>query len=224
MSTEQPQCQAITKAGERCKNKAKAGSIYCGVHAALAETVEIEAIEPVVAEGTPSPASSGPSPEQTAFSVLLTALNQLAQEMQHRFPEFIPPSYSAQGLRELVSHNVERITPDIQSDLLSDLKSNIEGTSPKDLVDPETWKGLWYILNYVAQAQTESAMSYLSERLSSLPGMDTMSELASNLEGTSPKDFVDPETWKGLYLIVNYTVRGTASDLKRKLMGDNEDE
>lgn len=31
-SSEAPQCRAITKKGSRCKNKAKVGSGYCGVH------------------------------------------------------------------------------------------------------------------------------------------------------------------------------------------------
>lgn len=241
MSAEQPECQATTKAGTRCKNHAKVGSIYCGVHAPLYEaadnaTADAEAEQPAAGAKMPSDASAASASqtgEQTALAVLLTALNQLAQEMQQRYPDFIPPSYSTQDLRELVYHNLERFTPDVQSELLSDLKTNIEGTSPKDLMDPDVWKGLWYVLNYAAQAQAESAIKYLAERLAglpgmsyvaNLPGMDVVSELAANLEGASPKDFVDPDTWKGMYMLVNYTVQGTASDLKRKLLGDEDDE
>lgn len=244
MSAEQPECLATTKAGIRCKNHAKVGSVYCGVHAPLFEAAEndtsdtVDASEPAVAtkmppDAPPAAASAAEPGEQTALSVLLTALNQLAQEMHQRYPDFVPPAYSTQDLRDLVYHNFERFTPDIQNELLSDLKTNIEGTSPKDLMDPDVWKGLWYILNYAAQAQAESAIKYLAERLASLPGMnyvanlpgmDVVSELAANLEGASPKDFVDPDTWKGMYMLVNYTVQGTASDLKRKLLGDEDDE
>ena len=60
--------------------------------------------------------------------------------------------------------------------------------------------------------------------VANLPGMGTVSELAANFEGASPKDFVDPDTWKGLYMVVNYTVQGTASDMKRKLLGDEDDD
>ncbi len=238
MSEERMRCQAITKAGTQCKNYARPGSKYCGIHAHLAEEAESQT-KAAATEGskpeadvTESAAMDEIATDQSALSTLLHGLTQLAHELQERTPAFVPPAFTPEGLLDLLKSNVERFTPDMHSELLDTLKSNFEGTTPQDLVDPETWKGLWYILNYLAQAQAKSTLEYVSERLSSLPGMgyvsnlpgmDTVSALASNLEGASPKDLVDPETWKGLYLVVNYTIQGTARDLKRKLAGDEEE-
>lgn len=245
MSEERMRCQAITKAGTQCKNYARPGSQYCGVHARLAEEIEETAtlaeesqtgaaaieIDESEAGAAESAGMDEVAAEQSALAALLQGLTQLAHELQERTPAFVPPAFTPEGLLDLLKNNVDRFTPDMHSDLLDTLKSNFEGTTPQDLVDPETWKGLWYILNYLAQAQAKSTLEYVSERLSSLPGIsyvsslpgaDTVSALASNLEGASPKDFVDPETWKGLYLVVNYTIRGAASDLKRKLAGEDE--
>lgn len=247
MSEERMRCQAITKAGTLCKNYARPGSKYCGIHARLAEkeaektavpAAEMETDEPeekiVETAKTVEVKTADETPaEQSALGVLLEALTQLTHELQERTPAFVPPAFTPEGLLDLLKNNIDRFTPDMHSELLDTLKSNFEGTTPQDLVDPETWKGLWYILNYLAQAQAKSTLEYVSERLanlpgmsyvSSLPGMDTVSALASNLEGASPKDFVDPETWKGLYLVVNYTIQGTARDLKRKLTGEEEEE
>ncbi|MCB0132921.1 MAG: hypothetical protein KDD78_18800, partial [Caldilineaceae bacterium] len=107
--------------------------------------------------------------------------------------------------------------------LAGDLKGNLEGTSPKDLVDPDTWKGMWYILNYTTQAQSSAALEKIVNRLSGLPGMALLTDLKGNLEGTSPKEFLDPETWKGMFLIMNYSARATVGDLKRKLMGSDDE-
>jgi hypothetical protein len=248
MSEEQMRCQAVSKSGTPCKNYARPGSKYCGVHAYLEEETEEAAVpaeETEVVEPDEKVAESAEivevevetvdeiAAEQSALTTLLHGLEQLAHELQERTPAFVPPAFTPEGLIDLMKDNLDRFTPDMHSELLSTLKSNFEGTTPQDLVDPETWKGLWYILNYLAQAQAKSTLEYVSERLaslpgmsyvSSLPGMDTVSALASNLEGASPKDFVDPETWKGLYMVVNYTIRGTASDLKRKLAGEEEED
>lgn len=39
--------------------------------------------------------------------------------------------------------------------LMSDLRNNLSGTSLQDLADPDTWRGLWYIVTYTAQLKLQ---------------------------------------------------------------------
>ena len=77
-------------------------------------------------------------------------------------------------------------------------------------------------------AEPEAQLNLMNSRCAELVagGRERMAlagDLKGNLEGTSPKDLVDPDTWKGMFLIMNYSARATATDLKRKLLGDEED-
>jgi hypothetical protein len=223
MSEERVRCQGKTKAGKSCRNYAQEGSNYCHLHQDQAVDELAAAAAAIAVANEPAGAVKGSQAAQDKLEMLLDELNQLAGELQKRYPDYRPPSFSRQGLTDLVTRNLERFTPEVGVELVTELRANLEGTSPRDLLDPDTWKGLWYILNYTAQGQTTSARGYVAERLSSLPGMATVSDLKANLEGTSPKELLDPETWKGMYLIVNYSLQATARDLKRKVLGDEEE-
>lgn len=212
-------CQATTKAGTPCQNSPVEGSPYCYVH----RNVGAAQVTPTAAAPA-APEKTGNGPRKADFDMLVQELNSLAGELQRSQPSVKVPEFSAGGLIELLKRNLDRFTPDMQIEIVSELKRNLEGTSPKDLIDPETWKGLWYILNYSAQAQSKAALSALGSRLAGLPGVALAGDLKGNLEGTSPKDLVDPETWKGMFLIMNYSARATATDVKRKLLGDDEEE
>ncbi|MDQ3247982.1 MAG: hypothetical protein M3Q45_02125, partial [Chloroflexota bacterium] len=124
-------CAATTKSGAPCKNKAQTDSNYCYTHRnqAVAAT---------------APASSA----SAQFNRLIDELNSLAGELRTQLPDYTPPTFSAGALVSLLRENLHRFTPELQVDLARQLKANLEGTSPQDLVDPETWKGLWYVLNY----------------------------------------------------------------------------
>ncbi len=242
MNEDRKQCAAITRAGARCKNHVMHGSDYCGVHQSLAEDFMKESASALDFHETelhqessireePSidirPPIGGPFREsraQASFEILAAELNALAVEIQASIPSYVPPVFTPDGLVALVKSNLERFTPDMQFEILSELRRNLEGTSPGDLVDPDTWKGLWYVLNYTVQAQSMSAIESVYTRLADLPGMALLSDLKGNLEGTSPKEFLDPETWKGMWMIMNYTIQATAADLKRKLEGEEDDQ
>ena len=211
------QCQGTTHAGTRCKNSAQAGSHYCHLHQDQADEVVAAAVS------APASMPAADAPSRARLEMLLAELNMLAEELQKRTPSYRPPAYSTEEMAALVRKNIERFTPDVGGELLGDLKAGLEGTSPRDLINPETWKGLWYILHYTAEADTADSRAYVAERLAALPGVSLAGDLWANVEGTPPKEFLNPETWKGLYLVVNYSVSATAGDLKRKLLGDDED-
>ena len=223
MSSTDHHCQALTKAGVPCKNSARQGSPYCYAHRNYAPSgVKIPIANQAAGAATKS-AKAGASFKRADFDLLVSELNSLAEELRRSYPDYTPPAFTPAGMAELLKSNLGKFTPDVQFEIVNELKANLEGTSPKDLIDPDTWKGFWYILNYMAQAQSQAALEKIVNRLAALPGMAIVADLKSNLEGTSPREFLDPETWKGMLLIMNYSARATATDIKRKLVGEDED-
>lgn len=226
MSDERPQCAALTQAGAQCKNRARPGAAYCHVHRAYA-TADQAAVEIPVIQADPSPpqvAQKAPRGSKVSVAMLTGELNALARELQQAVPHYVPPAFAPDKLLTLLQENLDKFTPDAQKALLAELRANLEGTSPKEFLDPDTWKGMWYVLNYTAQAQTAAMREKLAECVMRLPGAALVNDLRSNLEGTSPKDFLDPDTWKGMFYIVSYTAQLQADELKRRLRGDQAQE
>ena len=52
---------------------------------------------------------------------------------------------------------IDRITPETAKEILA----SFEGATKEDLLDPDTWKGVWYMLNYSLQFQAEQMMQRL---------------------------------------------------------------
>jgi len=55
-----------------------------------------------------------------------------------------------------------------------------------------------------------------------VPGGQALIDLRSGLEGTSPKDLLDINTWKGAFLIADATVKAQINDLRRTVLGEEE--
>jgi hypothetical protein len=199
MSTPDRLCQATTKAGAPCKNSPRAGSDYCYIHRNFEQPT---AAPPVTAAA---------------------AINELAQEIQQDAPSYQPPPFSPQALLAMVQETFQRVTGDIHLPIVEELMNNLKGTKPEDLVDPETWKGLWYILNYTAQAESKQALEQLEQRIAALPGGQTVLDLKSNLQGTSPADLLDVNTWKGAWVVLNAAVRAQAEELQKNLMSKGKE-
>lgn len=184
-----------------------------------AEEVPAEA-----AEGEPSPIPVPPdlSPEEAAlFRRLSQELNALAAELRRQEPSYTPPPFSVTGLVDLLRTNLYRFTPEAQREIIEQLRSNLAGTRPRDLVDPETWKGFWYVLNYLAQQQAGSTLERLNRRLARIPGFALLSDLREGLKDAKPSDFLDPETWKGLIYIANYSAKLQIQEMKRRILGES---
>ena len=228
MNNEREHCSATTKAGKPCKNYPLPGSKYCRAHQSLdraqaSTTARAAQSKPPLPAATKNGNGEG-TINHREFEILINELNLLAAALQKRVPSYTPPDFSVDALIALLKRSWDHFTPDMQLTLLTELRGNLEGTSPSDLVDPETWKGLWYILTYMAQAKTENMRNHLVECLSSLPGAALLTDIWHNLEGTSPREFLDPDTWRGLFLVLNYTVQGQINDLKRRVLGDEDGE
>ncbi len=196
MSEEKKRCQAMTKAGNPCKNWAQTGSDYCHVHA---------------------PAQPAAEPE---FEEVVQELNQAAEKLRATEPEYSPPPFSPLNLLKLIRENIDRFTPEVQRDLLRELQDSLQGATPKDMLDPATWKGLAYLLTYSLQNETAVMRERVNKHLVKLPGGETLVSMQEMLEGASPKDLLDPDTWKGMWYLVNYSLQNQAQDVKRRILGE----
>lgn len=179
------QCAAITRAGTRCKRQAQAGSDYCYLHQpAVAESpataTTTARAEPDIATHGPVAVESGrESPAETiAVEVetmaesgdaneipvveeeqderklrqqLMAELDALIARVQALTPGYTPPPFSPRRLLEMVEQNLDRFSPADRLGILKRLRSAVN----EDVLDVETWKGLWYMINYSLEYQAD---------------------------------------------------------------------
>ena len=176
---------------------------------------------------------SDPTPEQTQFQQTINQINELAQKLQRMSPGYSPPPFAPEEMVRLLRDNIDRFTPQMRVSLLKELQSALPGPQARDLLNIETWKGMWFVANQAAQEETRSVYERLSGRLSklpgaqrfsSLPGLGLVSELGGMLEGSEPKDFLDIDTWKGLWFLLNYSLQNEATALKTRFFGEAGDD
>ena len=79
--------------------------------------------------------------------------NQVKEKMNEQLPEPVQPD----TMIEFVKMNVDRFTPEVVKGILE----TFQGASREDLMDLETWKGMWYMINYSFTFQ----MNQLRERV-----------------------------------------------------------
>lgn len=140
-----PRCLSLTKAGHPCRNYPLIGSNYCRIHQpaeekAAAETAEIEV------EETPPEAT-----DRQLRRELVNELDTLIQRLQALTPGYSPPPFSPQRLLEMVEENAGSFSPRLRLGILKKLRSAIG----EDLFDIDTWKGVWYMLNYSIEYQAD---------------------------------------------------------------------
>ncbi len=213
MTEERKRCGAITKSGSQCKNAVQAGSDYCYVHRNYA-VITTPAAEPDVETSAPETGTV----DQAELKSLLAELNELTEELNRLVPDFSPPPYSSQGMIDLLQGNLDRFTPEA----VKDMQASLDGTSLDDFKDIETWKGMWFTLNYLVQLEASERISSLSQRLSGLPGVSTLSDLKEMLADTPPEEFLNIDTWKGIWFIANYELRNQAQNIKLRLLGSDD--
>ena len=65
--------------------------------------------------------------------------------------DYHAPPYSPQALLKLLEENAGRLQPEFLKSILLKLRENINS----DLLDVDTWRGVWYVVNYQLQAQAD---------------------------------------------------------------------
>jgi hypothetical protein len=199
------QCAATTKSGDRCRNRALANSAYCRMHQSQAQTDAV-----IDATRADFKAVSEAAAEE---------LNSLAGEIKQKSGYQAPP-FSPAALAEMLKNNAGKLASCLPTELVKDIARNLEGTRKEDLLDLDTWKGLWYILNYSAATGAKGVLEEAGKRLSVIPGMDLMVQFAQSV-AESPRDLLSLETWKGAAVILGAAVQSSASSVKRRVLGDS---
>lgn len=97
-------------------------------------------------------------PDEELRAQLMDELDQLIERVQRMAPGYRPPPFSARRLLQLVEQNLERFSPELRLGLLEKLKKTLS----EDLFDLDTWKGIWYMLNYTLEYQADLLKRRLS--------------------------------------------------------------
>lgn len=214
MSPDPQQCQAMTKGGDQCRNSAVEGSSLCAIHQKAAARAA------AAAATAANPAAGSAAAQREQVEAVAEELNKLAEEVRKADPKYTPPPFSPEALRKVLKANLDTLAAFMPIDLARDIIANLEGTKPSDLLDPETWKGLWYIMHYTATAQAKGLSAEVAKRLAAIPGLDLVTQFGYSVY-ESPGDLLDVETWKGAAVVLNAAVTANLSAFKRKLLGEN---
>ena len=234
MNENQPQkCAARTHQGEPCRNYAQHGSLYCRVHENYEEK------EAVTEPAAITPAAPAASDENLArMSQLVDELDVLVTELKGVFVKNGRSAaiYTPARLAALLRDSLDKLPIDVQNGVLE----NFEGMTKEDLMDPDTWKGLAYMMSYSARFQAEQVVdrvdNRLPERIQSrrLFGRvrariarhtpDMVKELFATFEDAELDDFLDPDTWKGMWFMMDYAIRDQLDQVKVRVMGEEEEE
>jgi 1-acyl-sn-glycerol-3-phosphate acyltransferase len=91
-------------------------------------------------------------------SDLLLEMNSLVDRVRGVTPDYSPPTYSSRRMLDLIRKNLRNFSLEQQLSLLEKLRTSFR----EDLLDPDTWKGVWYMLNYSLDSQRD----FLRRRIS----------------------------------------------------------
>ncbi len=83
---------------------------------------------------------------------LLVELEALVERVRALTPDYIAPPFSPRRLIKLITENFANFTPDMGLGILEKLRETVGS----DLFDVDTWKGIWYMLNYSLEFQADA--------------------------------------------------------------------
>ena len=180
----------------------------------------VEEAPPAVEEkAAPETAPAKSEDLQADLQDLVEELNELASELKQIAPQFQPPPYTPQRMKNLLAENLDRFAPET----VKGLQESLEGTTIEDFKDFETWKGVWFTINYLIKLEASERSHALAERLAQLPGVSTLADLKEMLKDTPPEEFLNPETWKGVWFLINYELKQAAGGLKHRLLRESDE-
>jgi 1-acyl-sn-glycerol-3-phosphate acyltransferase len=148
-------CVATTKSGAPCKNQALDGSNYCWVHQSLTQGIPVIELDRESSQSSTEELT--PAIDLEGVDLMTAELDEMISQVKEIAPEYTPPPFSPQRLMQLLKENMDRFSPQLRLQILEHLRSGIG----EDMFDIDTWKGLWYMLNYTVEYQTD----FLKRRL-----------------------------------------------------------
>ena len=126
-------CAGLTKSGNPCKNFVISGEDFCRVHLPRPEE------------------ESAAEQEARLRAELRIELDELVERLKEFQPDFEPPPYSERSWVELI----QQICTSLPFKIPAGLVEKLSGVISEDLLDMETWKGLWFMINYSIQYQAD---------------------------------------------------------------------
>jgi hypothetical protein len=123
-------------------------------------------VAPVAAAAASQTNAAAPGAAQEAALDMLDAsvqqmlaaeLDSLIRRVRGAATGYDAPPFSATGLVEMLRENLEKLSPDVAMAMLERLRTTIT----EDLMNIETWKGIWFVLNYSIDMQA----NWLKRRL-----------------------------------------------------------
>lgn len=137
-------CHAMTKAGAQCKNNVVNGTDFCHIHIpATMRSDNGNSVEGVTAGKKLS--------DRELREQLIAELDDLIARVRAIDPEYSQPPFSPQRMVTLVGKETGRLSPRLRLRILERLRSSIN----EELLDIETWKGMWYMVNYTLEYQSD---------------------------------------------------------------------
>lgn len=197
-------------------------------------------------QGLDAFASAAQQPDDTAdgatvdeaeqLRALVNELNARVAELQQQVdvkPSADANQYSPARLLAMIRDNIQKLTPEMQMDVLR----NLQGMSAEDLLDLETWKGLAYMMTYSARFQADLMRDKVTDTINQVvpepiqpgrlwqlgkSGLDRVTpefakQILSTFQGATREDLLDPDTWKGVWYMISYSIQFQAEQLKQRL-------
>lgn len=190
-----------------------------------------------------APATAAPATETEELRALVDDLNARIDELQQMVaakPAGEGAAYSPARLLTMVRDNIHKLTPEMQLDILR----NFQGMSAEDLLDLDTWKGMAYMMTYSARFQADQMRGKVTDTINHVvpepiqPGrlwqlgkssLDRLTpefakQILGTFQGASRDDLLDPDTWKGVWYMITYSIQFQAEQLKQRLTAAEEDQ
>ncbi len=101
----------------------------------------VEAIEP----------ESAKTPSEAERQELAEEIDKLVERIRATSPDYSPPPFSPRRLVQLISDNLTQLSPQVSLGFLERLRSGLVS----DVFDADTWKGIWYVVNFSIQSQKD---------------------------------------------------------------------
>ena len=89
----------------------------------------------------------GAASEEEMREELAAELDELIQRLRALDPEYEPPRFTRQHFTSLIEESLKKCPRDLQIDVLERLRTAIN----EQWFDPETWKGIWFMVNYTVK-------------------------------------------------------------------------
>lgn len=209
----------------------------------VAETAaEVASAHETYAAPPETPEAEGDTPAEAAqLRALVDELNALVVQLNQALDEqdqHAPTPYSPAGLLVLLRDSARKLTPEAQKATLQ----AFESMTVDDMLDLETWKGLAYMFTYSARFQAEQVRDRVNHTINEVvpepvqPARlwqisrqavdkitpDVVKQIAGTFEGATREDLLDPDTWKGVWYMLSYSIQFQAEQWKQRLIEANE--